>query len=93
MDTYSRGQFSEPFPGFRISDTPWTAAGPDDICFLELQNPAPALARAEELIVYRWNRHYPSDQRIALPPEGWRLIAKTEFLGYSHDKITKEVYR
>ena len=45
--------------------------GPEDVCFLELTGPAPALERADQLILYRWNRHYPSDRKIALPPEGW----------------------
>ena len=79
--------------GIRTAEEPWTQAGPEDLCFLELTGPSPALERAERLILYRWNRHYPSDRKIALPPEGWTLTGRTEFPGSSHDVITKEIYQ
>ena len=75
------------------AEEPWTQAGAEDLCFLELQDPAPALARADRLVVYRWNRHYPSDRKLLLPPEGWTLTSRTEFPGHSHDVITKEIYQ
>ena len=53
-----------------------------------------ALPKMEQLIVYRWNRHYPSDASfpIALEAPAWQCCEMTEFRGYSHEKITKEVY-
>ena len=92
MEPYSRPLFPEAAPNLRTAAQPWTQAGPEDLCFLERADPAPALERAEALIVYRWNRHYPSDLRISLPPQGWSLATQREFPGYSHDTITKEVY-
>lgn len=93
VEPYSRPLFPEEAKHLRTAEEPWTQAGPEDFCFLELTGPGPALERAERLILYRWNRHYPSDRRIALPPEGWTLTGRTEFPGYSHDVITKEIYQ
>lgn len=64
----------------------------EDFFFLEDLPPEPFLEQAQKLILYRWNRVYPGDVRIALPPAGWKLEEQTEFPGYSHEKITREVY-
>ena len=93
MESYSRPLFPEKVPNLRPAEKPWTQAGEADFCFLELPDPAPALEGADTLLVYRWNRHYPSDRRITLPPAGWRLVSQTEFPGHSHDVITKEIYQ
>ncbi len=46
------------------------------------------------LTVYRWNRHYPSDKKldISIAPSEFSLGFTEEFAGFSHEKITKEVY-
>ena len=92
MEPCSRPLFPAEAENLCVSERPWLQAGPGELCFLELQDPAPALEGAEKLILYRWNRHYPSDRKIALPPAGRRLAARTEFPGHSHDTITKEIY-
>ena len=45
-----------------------------------------------ELVVYRWNRLYPSDSHYDPEKNGWRKISSDDFAGYSHKKITREVY-
>ena len=65
---------------------------PEALCFVELRDPAPLLERAGRLVVYRWNRLYPADRRLPLPPAGWRLLSQSDFPGRSHPRITKEVY-
>ena len=49
----------------------------------------------DELFVYKWNTLYPSDIKIDIDIKGsgFKMIAKYEFTGNSHDKITKEVYK
>lgn len=64
----------------------------EDTFFLEDLPPQPFLERAKKLVLYHWNRAYPGDVRIDLPPQGWKLEEQTEFPGYSHEKITREVY-
>ena len=47
-----------------------------------------------EMVVYRWNRRYPADVHLDLLPweHGFVLKESSEFVGSSHEKITKEVY-
>lgn len=50
--------------------------------------------KADEVIVYRWNRHYPSDIKFTKYDiiKTWTLMEQTDFPGKSHINITKEVY-
>ena len=47
--------------------------------------------RIEQFIIYRWNRVYPADVSVEIGAE-WKLTETEEFLGFSHEKITKEIY-
>lgn len=53
------------------------------------------LSRADgfdRLILFRWNRAYPSDVRFVFPGQ-WRLVSREDFAGSSHPNITMEVYQ
>ena len=52
------------------------------------------LESCEKVVIYRWNRHYPSDIRWDpdLTERGFSLSETVEFPGKSHEKITREVY-
>ena len=52
------------------------------------------LEQTKKIVIYRWNRHYPSDIRWEpdLIAMGFVLKETAEFPGTSHDKITREVY-
>lgn len=62
--------------------------------FLENRDPETLLPLARNLVIYRWNRHYPSDVRWEKNPgdHGFVLSETAEFPGKSHEIITKEVY-
>ncbi len=45
-----------------------------------------------EVIIYYFNRKYPSDLKLELDLNKYNEVSKTEFVGSSHDKITKVVY-
>ncbi len=64
-------------------------------CFIEDRGAAEALSRIDTLIIYRWNVLYPMDRVFDIDPvaTGFALTERTEFAGYSHEKITKEVYK
>ncbi len=66
-----------------------------DYCFIENSDVTKSLFGVTGLILYHWNRKYPSDFKF--PKEaavkGKRLISISEFSGNSHEKITEEVYR
>ena len=61
------------------------------VLFLEDLPLSPALALAKKLIVYRFDRVYPANVRLQIP-QSFTLTESREFAGYSHEKITREVY-
>ena len=94
--TASSGTASTALPvRFHADDSYLSQAGAGDFCFVETDDVLPLESQAEAMILYRWNRHYPSDLtfRIPLTGHGWRLTAVTEFPGFSHERITEEVYK
>jgi len=60
--------------------------------FLEFDAPSVFADKAERIILYRWNRHYPADLRFDIPLDRYELTETSEFIGKSHERITKEVY-
>ena len=62
--------------------------------FVENVDPKPYLNKVSKITVYRWNRVYPGDLRFDadLTAEGFSLTSSRDFEGYSHEKITKEVF-
>ncbi len=46
-----------------------------------------------EIIIYKFNRDYPSDLKLKINLEDFSLESIYEFVGKSHEKITKEVYK
>ncbi len=75
-----------------ISETGFENAASDDFCFVEDLKPETYIDSASQIVLYHWNRRYPADRKLTLPLHGWKCIKCTEFAGYSHEKITKEVY-
>ena len=62
----SREQFSDPPEMVRAAEDFPRRAGPGELCFFEDLDPAPWLAEAEEVVLYHWNRTYPSDRAAGL---------------------------
>lgn len=65
-----------------------------EYCFVENTAVAPYEDRTEQIILFHWNRRYPADFffDIDLASGGWKLSSVEDFPGYSHEKITMEVY-
>ncbi len=78
-----------------IADDPIAECPEGGICFIENIDILPVIDSVGELVIYRWNRLYPSDKKLDIDPvsHGFILKEKTDFVGSSHEKITKEVYR
>lgn len=88
MSTYS----SKLFNGYGIIDDELLEnADKDDYCFIEEQQVL--MENIDELVLYHWNRVYPADQYFYIDMNLLELIETKEFCGYSHDKITREIYR
>ena len=75
-----------------VDDDFLTAAGAGEIVFVEDRGLLPLSARLEGVIVYRWNRAYPSDMQFDLDLSAFTCTERVEFPGNSHDIITREVY-
>ena len=91
ISPFSRLLF-EQYPQVTVSDTPLDEAQGNDLCFIENLPLAPYEDKIDVLYVYHWNRSYPSDKRLDIDLTGWRLRETEEFVGSSHEKITKETY-
>ena len=94
MAPYSRMLFSES-AALRVEENFLNLAEASDWCFVEDRALLPYRDRIEEMILYRWNRTYPFDVKLDLDPiaHGFLLCESVEFAGYSHETITKEIYR
>ena len=94
MSQYSSRQFSrEHIFEFSPSPDPLAAVEADDFCFVEDLPVQPFLDHADQVLLYCWNRVYPADRSLSLPLDTrWKLLRQTEFPGFSHEKITKELY-
>lgn len=66
----------------------------DDVCFVENVDVLPYINDINKLTVYHWNRAYPGDTffNVDLVKEGFDLSSTYEFEGYSHEKITREIF-
>ena len=94
MNLYSKGLYGS-LCGMEIAADPayLERAKAGEYCLVESDRLAPYLEKIEKLIVFWWNRKYPSDVWLDLDLAEWEIIERREFCGSSHDKITEEVYR
>lgn len=52
------------------------------------------LEKVDTIICYFWNRDYPFDETFeAYQNKEWKEFEKKEFVGKSHDKITRIIYK
>ena len=65
-----------------------------DVCFFELEHITEYADSLQTIIIYKWNRKYPSDKKFPFSPQdkGFTLSSSVEFAGNSHDKITEEIW-
>ena len=93
ISSYSAPLFGEDCPHLQVSPAPAQAAAKNDYCFVE-DTPLPqTLEDVNEILIYRWNRLYPSDVFFTCNTSAFRLTESSEFAGSSHDNITKEIWK
>lgn len=94
LNGYSAQLFEPTCGKVCVDETFAQKAQAGEFCFFESQDVNTAALDAEEIIVFRWNRRYPSDVRFSQTNLLDRKLVFTEdFPGNSHDRITMEVYR
>lgn len=91
MNAYSGRLFEGAQNTITIDTAFLEKAQENDFCFVENVDITQYLPRVQQLIIFRWNRHYPAD--VYFPDiDRWNLITTEDFPGNSHEKITMEVY-
>lgn len=63
-----------------------------EYCFVENQKLEAVKEQIEELIIFWWNRDYPSDLKLDLDLAEFKKVGEEEFPGHSHEMIKKEVF-
>ena len=92
MSPFSKPLFEETAMQTYVDEKFLEHAGMGDFCFVENKNVLPYIEKIEQLIIYKWNRKYPSDVQFQVPLSEWILIEKYEFSGNSHERISREIY-
>lgn len=92
MNSYSSGLFAD--ENVYVDEEFLTKAGQGEYCFLE-NIPVPEDAgNIESVLIYHWNRRYPSTLKFSRAVlTGKELEETVEFPGNSHEKITMERYQ
>ena len=91
VSPYSAKQFTED-GSIVVSKKPQKSALECDFYFVE--DLPYSFDDVSEIVIYRWNRHYPSDVTFDgdLRSLGFVLQSSEDFEGSSHEKITEEIY-
>ena len=91
MNEYSASLFSP--ETVKVDSDFLEKAEKGDYCFIENVDFTPYLDKVERIIIYRWNRAYPSDTVFDDSVLTSRMLIKsTDFAGFSHERITEEIY-
>ena len=75
-----------------VSENYLEEASGEDFCFVEKEPLKAFENEIKKLIIFKWNRVYPADQYLDIDPEKMTKVQEEEFVGFSHEKITMEVY-
>ncbi len=94
MAPYSLSLFPDDAPcRIEACDDFLQQAGEREYAFVEDRDVRPYLEKTEEIVIYRWNRRYPRDLTFQADLRDWDLVSETQFSGYSHEIITREIYK
>ena len=94
MTEYSLPLFQEVQINTCVRKSPLSDGELGDVCFIENGEILNNINKISHLIIYRWNRRYPSDVKLGFEPQalGFKLVSTVDFEGQAHEKITKEIY-
>lgn len=94
VSDFSEALFAQSEASVICVPNPLSAAADSSFVFIENEHLKEYADKISSLIIYKWNRHYPSDFKLDISPEdiGLKLSEVSEFAGKSHKKITREAY-
>ena len=67
--------------------------GENDYVFIENISAKDLENDVNEIILFNWNRKYPADFYFDICLDDWILESELDMEGYSHEKITKKIYK
>ena len=76
-----------------MNDYSYKMFSKENLQFIEDKQLGNFESEIDKIIVYYWNRRYPSDLKFDIDFSNgkWEIVSEEEFEGNSHDKITKKV--
>ena len=89
---YSKELFYGKTNDLNIDNDCFSKAMDGEYCFVENGQLKPFEKRIEKIIIFKWNREYPSDVKLDINLDNWNFSDTEDFVGNSHGKITMEVY-
>lgn len=92
IHSFSARLFADDLACVTVDDNFLLLAGSGEICFVEQPPLQPWMNRLEGVILYQWNRVYPSDQKLDLDLAAFMCQERKVFPGTSHPQITREIY-
>ena len=93
MHPYSAPLFPDA-PETVIADEDYLSkAGADEFCFVEREDVSDFSDQIHTIILYHWQRAYPSDRRFPLDLSEYRKTETVTFEGKSHSEIVREVWK
>ena len=94
ISPFSEKLFKEYSFSYKVEEFPLLNRDREDIVFVENLRLKEHIEDIDTLILYRWNRDYPADfyLDIDIKNDGFKIKSRREFMGNSHDKITREDY-
>ena len=92
INGFSEELFEDYKDRIEVSEDFLENAESEDVCFVENIDLEPYADKIDKVILYLWNRHYPSSLKFKVDLSEYEFVEETEFQGNSHEKITREVY-
>lgn len=89
---YSETLFDKTKIQYKVDEEFLVNAPAEAFCFVENEHLLPHQDKIKTIVVYKWNRKYPSDFKLDIDLANWKLTETKEFVGNSHEKITREFY-
>ena len=65
----------------------------DGWALIEDQSIQKYISKIDQVIVYQWNRSYPSDTWLDISLDSFQLVEQVDFVGSSHERITRLTYQ
>lgn len=98
LTSYSRKIFPDNIAcEFTVCDAPYDISnirGSSNCIFAENLSPIPHIDSIDKLVIYYWNKEYPSDVRFDINPEefGFRLSDCVDYSSNTHPRITRLIF-